>query len=306
MILTPTSENILLAAEALRAGKLVGMPTETVYGVAADALNVDAVRATFAAKGRPSDNPLIVHLPDLDAVDSVALEVPEAGLALAAEFWPGPLTLVLPKRPHLPDEVTAGLDSVAVRVPSHPVTKALLVAFGGPVTAPSANPFMGLSATRATDIDPDLVAKLALVLDGGAGDVGLESTVVDVRGPIRLLRPGGVTREQIEAVLGEVIQVGAGSERRSPGLYRRHYAPKAGLRLVDRLSEEDWGLTFEMPMHPGQLQMPSEPAEYGARLYAALHDLDRRSPAEILVQAPPTHPAWSAVWDRLRKAAEPL
>jgi L-threonylcarbamoyladenylate synthase len=302
-ILPPSPGNLAEAAEAIRNGELVGMPTETVYGVAADALNPDAVRRTFAAKGRPADNPLIVHLADVGEVERVARDFPPAARQLAAAFWPGPLTLVLAKRPEVPDVVTAGLDSVAVRVPAHPVAEALIRASGCPISAPSANPFMGLSPTRAEDVDPALAAHLALVLDGGPCDVGLESTVVDARTDVvRLLRPGRISREQLEAALGTPVHERDETLKRSPGLYARHYAPRTPVRLAETLAPNEAGITFEAPANPNQIRLPREPVTYGAALYATLHDLDRRHLPEIVVAAPPADPTWEAVWDRLRKA----
>lgn len=302
-ILPPTPENIAEAAEAIRRGKLVGMPTETVYGVAADALNPEAVRRTFAAKGRPADNPLIVHLADVAEVDRVAADFPLSAAVLAQHFWPGPLTLVLPKQDEVPDAVTAGLETVAVRVPGHPVAQALIEAAGTPVSAPSANPFMGLSPTRAEDIAPEVAKHLALILDGGPCEVGLESTVVDLHeAPFRLLRPGRISREEIEEVLEREIADREEAVKRSPGLYRRHYAPRTPVRLVDRLGAEDAGLTLEAPLNANQIRLPLDPHLYGAALYASLHLLDRKGLREIAVQAPPRSAEWEAVWDRLGRA----
>jgi L-threonylcarbamoyladenylate synthase len=302
LILPPTAENIERAAEALRRGGLVGLPTETVYGVAADALNREAVRATYRAKGRPADNPLIVHLGSVDEVESVALWTP-AARTLAERFWPGPLTLVLSKRPNVPDEVTAGMDSVALRVPKHPVALALLAASGRPLSAPSANPFMGLSPTRAEDIDPTVASHLAMILDGGPCEVGLESTVLDAREGLVVLRPGLLTAEALEAVAGGPVAVRESRDGRAPGQYPRHYAPRTPLRLVDRLAPDDTGITFADPQNDRQIRLPADPARYGAGLYAALHVLDRFAGEGIAVEAPPTTAAWAAVWDRLRKAA---
>lgn len=299
-VVEPTPENIARAAEALRSGQLVGMPTETVYGLAANALDADAVRATFAAKGRPADNPLIVHLAAFEDVPLVALEVPEVAHLLAAEFWPGPLTMVLPKRPEVPDVTTGGLDSVAVRMPAHPVARELIRVSGVPVSAPSANPFMALSPTRASDVDPSILERVALVLDGGPCEVGLESTVVDVRDGVRLLRPGHVSREVLEGILGVPIEVGPGKERRSPGLYPRHYAPGTTVRLVASLQGAP-GIRLGDFAEAGQIALPEDPFAYGSGLYAALKDLDRRGLSEILIESPPTTSEWEAIWDRLRR-----
>ncbi|MGV3615596.1 MAG: L-threonylcarbamoyladenylate synthase [Fimbriimonas sp.] len=302
-IVPPTLENLLMAGEAIRRGELVGMPTETVYGIAADALNPDAVRRTFEAKGRPSDNPLIVHLSDVTEVDRVAADFPLAAAVLAQRYWPGPLTLVLPKQEEVPDVVTAGLDTVAVRVPDHPVARALIEAAGTPVSAPSANPFMGLSPTRAEDIPPSIAEHLTMILDGGPCEIGLESTVADVRRrPFRLLRPGRISREELEVVLEHEVLGRDEEVKRSPGQYARHYAPRTPVRLAERLEKSDAGITFGAPQNSNQISLPQEPVTFGAALYATLHDLDRRGLPEIVVEAPPADSAWEAVWDRLRRA----
>jgi L-threonylcarbamoyladenylate synthase len=301
-ILEPTDDAIAEASEALRRGELVGMPTETVYGIAAVATDPDAVRKIFIAKGRPSDNPLIVHVYSLEQLETVAREIPASATALANRFWPGPLTLVLPKLPSVPHETTAGLGTVAVRMPSHPVALRLLREVGLPLAAPSANPFMSLSPTRAQDIDGSLAEHLALVLDGGAAEVGVESTVVDcTTDPVRVLRPGGVARADLAAVLGYEPELGGSPERRSPGQYRRHYAPRTPVVLVEILQRTDVGLTFHQPA-PGQISMPREPAAYAAVLYSALRELDQKNVERIVVQKPPETPEWEVVWDRLRKA----
>jgi L-threonylcarbamoyladenylate synthase len=310
-ILLPTAEHIAFAAAALRRGELVGMPTETVYGLAALASDPVAVARTFAAKRRPSDNPLIVHLASAADLPQVARTVPPAARALAAAFWPGPLTLVLPRQPHVLAAITAGGDTVAVRVPDHPVALALLRAVGVPLTAPSANPFMRLSPTAAADIDADLQAQLACTLDGGPCRVGLESTVVDCAGPgpVRVLRPGGVPRIALAAVLGsdvplaDVATAAAAGPRPAPGMYARHYAPRTPLRLAEALGADDAGLCFGPPANPRQVAMPADPESYGASLYRVLHALDALGARELVVQQPPREPAWEAVADRLRKAA---
>lgn len=298
MILPPTPENLQLAGAALGRGELVGMPTETVYGLAASLWNRDALRRTFAAKGRPTDNPLIVHVAHLEQLEEIVAEWPEDARRLAERFWPGPLTLVLPKRPEVPDEATGGLGTVAVRVPAHPVALRLIDAAGSPLTAPSANSFMGLSPTRAEHV---VVPGLAVVLDGGPCAVGIESTVIGLDGDVpRLLRPGGVPRGQIEAALGRTL-AGKGDVRRSPGDYPRHYAPRTPLRLADSLGPNEAGLTFDEPADD-QIRLPRDPAAYGISMYAALHRLDAMGLEEIVVQAPPRTEAWEAVWDRLARA----
>jgi L-threonylcarbamoyladenylate synthase len=302
MILEPTPENLQACAEALQRGELVGMPTETVYGIAADAFNPDAIERIYKLKSRPSDNPLIVHLAHGGDLCKVA-EPAELADKLAIAFWPGPLTLVLPKRQEVPSGATAGLDTIAVRVPAHPVANALLQAAGTPIAAPSANRFMALSPTRAEDLSLEIQAGLFAILDGGASEVGVESTVLDLTtNPPTLLRPGGVPRETLERLLGP-LQNPQGSERKSPGMYQRHYAPKCILRLVDEIEMGASGLTFSHSRSHGQIQMPREPRTYARALYAALHTLDRQNPTEIQVEIPPRTLEWEAVWDRLARAA---
>ncbi len=304
-IAAPTTENIRKAAEILRNGGLVVMPTETVYGVAADMTNVDAVKRVFAAKGRPLENPLIVHIADHDQTPALVSAWSEDAESLARRFWPGPLTLVAQKSTRVPSEVTSGLDTVAIRMPSHPVARALLQAAGIPLAAPSANRFMHLSATRADHIDPALGEQVDLILDGGPCQVGLESTVVNCAvSPPVILRPGGVTRAEIQAALKRPLgAMPPGGPRRSPGMYSRHYAPEAPVILTELLEPGQVGLSFEEANGEGQIRMPLDPVAYGATLYDALHKLDQQNPDAIFVEIPPETPDWEAVLDRLRKAA---
>ncbi len=298
MIVPPTPENVAAAGEALSRGELVGMPTETVYGLAASLWNVEALRRTFVVKGRPADNPLIVHIAHLEQLDDLVARWPDDARRLSDRFWPGPLTLVLPKRPNVPFEATGGLDTVAIRVPAHPVALRLIDAAKSPLTAPSANRFMGLSPTRAEHVD---LPGVAMVLDGGPSAVGIESTVVDLSGSEpRLLRPGGVPRAQIEAALGRPL-LGKDDQRRAPGDYPRHYAPRTPIRLSSALKTEEGGLTFEEPAER-QIRLPRDPSAYAISMYAALHRLDALALSEIVVQAPPRTEAWEAVWDRLGRA----
>ncbi len=300
-ILEPTIENVTLAAEAIRSGDLVGMPTETVYGVAADATNRAAVLRTFEAKGRPADNPLIVHVAHLQQLDGLVMEFPDRAQRLAERFWPGPLTLILPKRTEVSDEVTGGLGTIAVRIPNHPVALRLIDFSGVPISAPSANLFMGLSPTRAEHVDPALGDRLAMVLDGGPCEIGLESTVVDLSGEQpRLLRPGGISRAEVEEVLGVSLGAPVQGERKSPGLYLRHYAPKSPVRIVDQLGSQEPGIAFESA-GDHQIALSRSPREYGVSLYAALHRLDAEGYSEIVIEAPPRDAGWEAVWDRLRR-----
>lgn len=304
-IVEPSTENIRHAAELLRMGKLIIMPTETVYGVAADMTNPEAIKKVYEVKGRPRENPLIVHIASHDQIPSLVSAWSDEAESLSKRFWPGPLTLVVQKSELVPSEVTAGLDTVAVRMPNHPIARMLLQTAGVPIVAPSANRFMQLSATRADHIDPELAEKVELILDGGPCQVGLESTVVNcAHKPPIILRPGGVTRAEIQAAIG--MPLGAlppGGPKRSPGMYPRHYAPKAPVILVELLEPGQAGLTFEDSSGDDQIRMPLDPVAYGATLYDALHTLDQTEPDAIFVELPPETPDWEAVLDRLKKAA---
>ncbi len=304
-ILRPTTENIKAASRIIQRGGVVVMPTETVYGLACNALDENAVQHVFAIKGRPADNPLIVHISSESDLERVASVIPPICHELAKRFWPGPLTLVLPKRAEVPYRTTAGLDTVAVRVPGHAVARALIQESGCLLAAPSANLFTQLSPTCAEDVDPRIVEQVGMVLDGGPCSVGLESTVLDLSGDEpQILRPGGVSRAEIQAVIGQPLGiVPPPSVRKSPGLYRRHYAPRAVVRLVERLRHGQPGLTFAHSEDPCQIHMPSEPRAYAANLYSALKKLDDMGCDEIGVELPPDGALWEAVLDRLRKAA---
>lgn len=283
------------------ASGVVVMPTETVYGLACRATDAVAVSKVFAAKGRPAENPLIVHVASPMMAEEIAL-VDSRAKALMEAFWPGPLTLVVPKREGIPDAVTAGLPTVAVRRPDHPVALALIEG-AGPVAAPSANRSSRLSPTRAQDVDP-LLGDF-LILDGGPCRVGIESTIVDLadsEGP-RLLRLGRISRKDLERVLRmQILDRKPGAPIVSPGGYPKHYAPLTPVRLADALVEGDAGLTFAPSANFRQVAMPSDPAAYAAALYHSLAELDRLGLVEIVVQKPPTTPEWEPIWDRLRRA----
>jgi len=329
----PEPQPIAEAATCLKGGGLVAFPTETVYGLGVSALDAAAVRRLFAAKGRPATDPLIVHVASArDIAPLVAGQVPEVE-ALAARFWPGPLTLVLPRSAIVPDEVTAGLDTVAIRVPAHPVAQALLRAAAMPVAAPSANLFSRPSPTRAAHVVEDLDGRIDLVLDGGPTQVGVESTVLDLTGDVpTVLRPGAVTLEMLRAVLPAVrARAHEGSDagpQRSPGLLTRHYSPRAPLTLyegsrdalLERLGRDAQAshaagrrvgvlLADDDPFDaPGVIRPPlgpaSDAAAMAARLYAALRELDAAGVDEIFARAPPaTGGLGAAIVDRLRRAA---
>ncbi|MFN9213834.1 MAG: L-threonylcarbamoyladenylate synthase [Gemmatimonadota bacterium] len=304
------------AAALLRAGQLVAFPTETVYGLGAHALDADAVRRIYDAKGRPPHNPVIVHVADADAARALVTRWPESAARLARAFWPGPLTLVLPKVAAVPDVATAGLPAVGVRVPAHPVALALLRAAGIPVAAPSANRFTELSPTSAAHVERTLGERVPLILDGGPASVGIESTVVDCTGPRpRVLRPGVIGLYELEAVAGpfDVARVSASGQepRLSPGMIDRHYAPRA--RVVVAGGDDAAGtvvgivaMTRAFPLAGDvAVLMPAEPRAYAARLYATLHDLDDEGCSVVIVERPPTTAAWAGVTDRLTRAATP-
>lgn len=305
-----TSDGIAEAADLLRAGALVAIPTETVYGLAADARNDRAVAAIYAAKNRPAFNPLIVHLPDLAAVARLAVLTPEAE-RLAAAFWPGPLTLVLPLRPDagLSPIVTAGLDTVAIRLPAHPVARALLAQAGIPVAAPSANPSGRVSPTRAEHVLAGLSGRIAAVLDGGPCAVGVESTILALDGPPALLRPGGVAVEAIEAALGApLLMPGDPSTPKAPGQLASHYAPEARVRLNATQAREGEVLVGFGPI-AGHLTLSAsgDLLEAAANLFHFLREADALAgPGGAIAFAPvPETGLGRAINDRLRRAAAP-
>jgi L-threonylcarbamoyladenylate synthase len=310
----PDPALIQRAAEHLRAGELVAFPTETVYGLGAAALDAHAVAKIFAAKGRPSYNPLIVHVLDVAGARELVEEWPEIATTLARRFWPGPLTMVLRKRDVVPDLVTAGLPSVAVRAPAHPVARALLAEAKLAIAAPSANRFQAISPTTAAHVVRSLGVDVAMILDAGPTSVGIESTVIDLcdERPT-LLRLGGLAVPEIEAITGPLARAAApsdGQARASPGQVDRHYAPRGSLQVVARVGEAlagprplgVIGFGDALPGVDHHLRMPEDPREYGRLLYAALHTLDELGCVRILVESVPDEPGWGAVRDRLDRA----
>jgi L-threonylcarbamoyladenylate synthase len=315
-----TQTAISRAAALLGAGELVAFPTETVYGLGADAANPEAVRKVFAAKGRPASHPLIVHIADAAQLEGWAREVPAFALVLAQKFWPGPLTLVLKRDPRVPDAVTGGQDTVALRVPAHPLARQLLRAFGGGVAAPSANRFGRVSATTAAHVREEFGDAVACVLDGGAADVGIESTIVDCSGaaPV-LLRPGMITPRQLETALGRPLAAPDARAPRVSGSLDRHYAPRTPLMLM----EGDLVIELARSLHRQGKRVavlartalqpliaelvwraaPADVAGYAHDLYANLRDLDRAGCDVMLVEQPPEGADWLAVRDRLQRAA---
>ena len=300
------------AAAILRAGGLVAFPTETVYGLGADASSAAAVARLYAAKGRPADHPVIIHFSNSDNAFEWGREIPQAARTLAARFWPGPLTLILKRSPKAKDFVTGGQDSVGLRVPSHPVAQELLREFGGAVAAPSANLFGNVSATTAAHVREEM--DVELVLDGGPSEVGIESTIVDLTSGVALLRPGRISRDEIEKILGVKIKnAGASSPRHSGGL-ERHYAPKTPALLVPpheldaQIAKRGASVAVLAFSRPDErvdywIRMPQDPAAYAQKLYAALRELDGARCGTILIETPPKTDAWDAIRDRLQRAA---
>ncbi|MCX7146640.1 MAG: L-threonylcarbamoyladenylate synthase [Sulfuritalea sp.] len=313
------------AAALLRAGELVAFPTETVYGLGADARNPLAIAKIFAAKGRPADHPLIVHLPDASHLERWAIDIPEVARKLAAAFWPGPLTLILKRHPSVPDAVTGGQDTVGLRVPNHPLALQLLREFcganGGGLAAPSANRFGHVSPTTAEHVREELDDAVAMILDGGPCAVGIESTILDLSGgEPRILRPGMLDATAIGAILGYLPEFGgAQNAPRVSGSLEAHYAPRTPLRLVAvaelaEAASQALGAGRRVAVlaaHPIGLShenlawcpASADPAQFAHDLYAQLRELDAMGCDLLLVAAPPADEAWRAVTDRLRRAA---
>ena len=328
-VLPITPESVALAARLLQQGELVALPTETVYGIAADARNGEAVKKIFEAKGRPQDNPLIVHICGMEMLNGIVSEVPERAKKLAAAFWPGPLTMVMPRGPEVSDVTCAGLDTVGVRMPSHPVVQQVIKASGVAFAAPSANLSGKPSPTNAPDTLADMDGRLPLILDGGESNVGVESTVVAVTGehPM-LLRPGYVTKEQMEAVLGEEVLVSPaileklkdGEVARSPGMKYKHYAPKADVTLLDGTFEQFKAyVDAHADQNPSCLCFTGEAeklgvpcVEYGREgdgadqakhIFRSLRALDEQGDAVVYARCPQKDGLSMAVYNRLIRAA---
>ena len=307
---------IVQAAEILSSGGLVAFPTETVYGLGADASSEKAISRLYSVKRRPPDHPVIVHFSSAEDAFAWAREVPAAAKKLAERYWPGPLTLILKRSERAKDFVTGGQDTVGLRVPSHPVAQALLSLFGSGIAAPSANRFGLVSPTTAAHVREDLGNDVDLVIEGGPSEVGIESTILDLSGaePV-LLRPGHVSRKEIEATIGATIAEKSASSARHPGGLERHYAPRTPARMVPsygldkaitELKARVAVLAFSRPDERVDywLRMPREPRAYAQRLYAALRELDTAGCGRILIEAPPDSPEWTAVRDRLKRACD--
>ncbi len=322
-------EEIAAAADILRSGGLVALPTETVYGLGANGLDAEAVAGVFAAKGRPQDNPLILHLAGLDWLKRYCVGIPPLAYALAEKFWPGPLTLILSRGSMVPDAVTGGLDTVGVRCPDHPVTLDIIRAAGIPIAAPSANRSGKPSPTTAADVLEDMEGRIDAIVDGGACTVGVESTILDLTvTPPRLLRPGGLPLEDLRDVVGEIAidsavttQMGAGDRPRAPGMKYRHYAPKAPVTVVagtpeesaayirSRLEPGDGVLCFDefLPLFRDfpalSLGSRHDPAEQARRVFADLRAFDRLWVTHIYAQCPEGTGLGLATGNRLKKAS---
>jgi L-threonylcarbamoyladenylate synthase len=319
---TATTESLRHAAQILRQGGLVAFPTETVYGLGADAEIPAAVARVFAAKGRPADHPLIVHLAGAEELDRWARDVPAAAYDLAAAFWPGPLTLILKRSSRASDLVTGGLDTVGLRVPSHPIAQELLQAFGGAIAAPSANRFGRVSPTTAQHVLSELEGRIDLILDGGPCQVGLESTIVDLsRGQPVVLRPGGITTERLTEVLGSLGTLPAATAPRVSGALDSHYAPRTRLILVPEanLAQQAEVLastgkrvvvlsadhSLPLPAAVERIKWPAEQSSLASALYASLRAIDALDVDVALASLPAEQGLGQAIADRLRKAAAP-
>ncbi|MBI3683269.1 MAG: threonylcarbamoyl-AMP synthase [Acidobacteria bacterium] len=305
-----TGDELERAAQLIRAGGLVAVPTETVYGLAANALDPAAVARIYLVKGRPSTSPLIVHVASMEMARPLARVWPPEADRLAARYWPGPLTLVLPKQPHVPDIVTAGLDTVAIRMPAHPLALDLIRRAGVPVAAPSANRFTELSPTTAQHVRDTLGAAVDLILDGGPCEVGIESTVLSLAGgePV-LLRPGAISREEIESALAKPVRETARVEgaHPSPGMHQRHYSPRTPLRVVSDGNLPPGRGAYIYWRRPAgaamAIALPPEAPCYARQFYEALHRADQAGLEWIAVETPPDTPEWAAIRDRLERAA---
>ncbi len=320
----PEYEAIELAASIIRGGGLVAFPTETVYGLGADAMNENAVRKIFEAKGRPADNPCIVHIDGSEKLAAVVERISSKAVQLAASFWPGPLTLVLRRKPEVPSAVSAGLSTVAVRMPSNKIAIDLIKSSGTPVAAPSANVSGRPSPTTALHVLNDLDGRIDLILDGGTTNIGIESTVVDLTNdPPLILRPGWITRDMLSGVIGSV-EYGTSAEelRHSPGTRHRHYSPRAKMTLVEpgsppeliervcreRLQHGPVGLigytrvNIDNPNFKN-IVLKEDPAEYAHRIYSAFRSMDEQLVREIIVEGISDSGEGAAVMDRLRRAA---
>jgi len=312
-------DQIQAAAIALRRGELIGIPTETVYGLGADARNEQAIKKIFTLKNRPLDHPLIVHIASITQLQEWAIDISPNAYQLAAQFWPGPMTLILKRHPSVSTMISGGQATIGIRIPSHPVAQQLLTQFASGIAAPSANRFGHISPTRAAHVRAEFdQLQLPIILDGGDSEVGIESTIIDCSTPvIRILRPGKITRAQIEKVIGKIAENTPAPSPRVSGSLDSHYAPTTpalllsrselvarGKRLTaDNLSFSVLAICSVPPMCQG-IALANEPNSYAHELYAALRTLDDMQKDFILIEAPPKQSPWLAVQDRLQRAAK--
>lgn len=295
------NQRIKRAARILKEGGLVAFPTETVYGLGADASNSTAVLKIYEAKERPSNNPLIVHLADLEQLPIWAKNIHPLVYRLAEYFWPGPLTLVLQKQPSIPEVVTGGQDTIAIRIPKHPIAQELLKTFGGGIAAPSANKFMRISPTHASAVKQELGSCVDMILDGGDCEVGLESTIIDMSGEVpALLRPGMLTTQAIERVLG--CKLNAHSTQRAPGQHLVHYAPQTKTTILSSEKITDFLLQEENVGLVTLDELGSDPNQYAHNLYRVLRALDNQKFSRIIIEEVPATPEWEAIRDRISRA----
>ncbi|MCC6425092.1 MAG: threonylcarbamoyl-AMP synthase [Phycisphaerales bacterium] len=309
------------AVQILKQGGLVAFPTETVYGLGADARRSDAVNRIFAAKGRPSNNPLIVHIHDMPKARLYASHWPQKAQQLAERFWPGPLTLVVQKSDAISPLVTAGGSTVGLRIPNHPLALQLLRQFDGPLAAPSANRSTRISPTTAEHVRNDLAGRVDLILDGGRCPVGIESTVIDLTAdPPIILRPGGLSKAQIEAAIGPISEIQrpnpSNQPAASPGQQEIHYAPTTPAFRFESHQQNQIpqsnvaqiliGQPSLRPHGQHHITLPNDPTRYARYIYAILRELDTRNLDAIYIQMPPDEPPWTAIRDRLRRASRPL
>jgi len=310
------AECLLQAVQALKAGEVIGLPTETVYGLAADAMNISAVRKIFALKGRPVDHPLIVHIADSGQLSKWAKVIPEEAFVLAQHFWPGPLTMILRKQDKVPDEVTGGQNTVGLRCPAHPLALALLQQLDGGVAAPSANRFGRISPTTAQHVRDEFGEAVPIVLDGGECEVGIESTIIDLSSSHpRLLRPGMISQTEIEAVIGPIASNANHDSPRVSGSLAAHYAPRTPMQMFSRMDLiQEYVRMTDQDMHCealclntlpdgiNGLCLSSDNHAYAHGLYAAMRELDDRDANYLLIEQTPQTPEWLAVNDRLGRA----
>jgi L-threonylcarbamoyladenylate synthase len=304
----PTKSEIEQAAAIIRLGGLVAFPTETVYGLGANALDSKAVQRIYTAKRRPASSPLIVHVSSVTMAKKLVSDWPERAEKLASRFWPGPLTLILPKNAQVPGEVTAGLPGVGIRMPAHPVAMQLIEAAGVPIAAPSANPFTKLSPTEARHVREGLGEAVECILDAGPTEVGIESTVLSLLGgESKILRPGMITADDIEAVIGPLSapDLEAAGPHESPGMHRKHYSPATKVLVTDALPAARVAYVWwSRPRESAKsIRMPADPAQYARQLYAVLHRLDSESYEYIVVEPVPESHAWAGIRDRLKRAS---